>query len=146
MRPTVLPPTNRDAMIGGLAKLLATVFPGKPVRVTVEIAQPDKTPAQNRYLWKVPYKMLSDATGYEAEEIHEWMCGAIWGWKDRKCLKSPRNPEGIASTPIRSTTIDENGEPNKCSAEDMVRLWEKAQRVGAARGVVIPDPDKDWWK
>ena len=146
MSVTVLPPKGRELMIAGLAKMLTTIFPGKPVRVTVEIAQPDKTPAQNRYLWAVPYRMLSEETGYEMEDIHEWMCGAIWGWKDSKCLRSPRNMDGIRSVPIRSTTIDENGEPNKCSAEDMCRLWEKAQRVGAARGLVIPDPDPLWWK
>ena len=146
MKPVILPPTGRDLMIAGLAKMLTTIFPGKPVRVTVEIAQPDKTPAQNRYLWAVPYKLLSEVTGYEAEELHEWACGAMWGWKDRKCPRSPRNDEGIVSVPIRTTTRDANGEPNKCSAEDMGLLWLKLQKLGASFAIVIPDPDKDWWK
>lgn len=142
--PTVLPPTNREPMIGGLAKFLATVFPGKPVRVKVEIARPDKTPAQNRFLWAVPYKMLSDFTGMESEEIHEWNCGLQWGWKVRKGPKTPMNPSGHYSEPIRTTTTDENGEPDNCSAEDMEKLWERAQRLGASLGIAIPDPDKDY--
>lgn len=146
MKPTVLPPTNREPMIAGLAKMLTTIFPGKPVRVTVEIAQPDKTPQQNKYLWAVPYKLLTGATGMEAEELHEWNCGREWGWKDRKCPRKPSNPEGVESVPIRTTTRDENGEANKCSAEAMVNLWERAQRLGATFGLVIPDPDPDWWK
>lgn len=146
MKPTILPPTGRELMIAGLAKMLTTIFPGKPVRVTVEIAQPDKTPAQNRYLWAVPYKLLSEVTGYEAEELHEWACGSHWGWKDRKCPRSPRNDAGVVSVPIRTTTRDENGEPNKCSAEDMGLLWARLQKLGASFGIVIPDPDKDWWK
>lgn len=141
MKPTILPPANRDAMIGGLAKLLASIFPGKPVRVTVEIAQPDKTPQQNKYLWAVPYKMLSEVTGYEAEEIHEWNCGQQWGWTERKCPRTPHNDAGVRSEPIRTTTT-----PDKCSAEEMCLLWARAQRLGATFGLVIPDPDPLWWK
>lgn len=146
MKPVILPPTNREAMIGGLMKLLPTVFPGKPVRVTIEIAQPDKTPAQNRYLWAVPYAMIGEVTGMEKEELHEWACGSMWGWKDRVCPKTPRNPEGVESVPIRSTTRDADGKPNKCSADEMVQLWGLCQRLGAGLGVVIPDPDKNWWR
>ena len=146
MKPTILPPHGRDLHIAGLAKMLATIFPGKPVRVTVEIAQPDKTPAQNRYLWAVPYTMLSEVTGYDKDELHEWACGAMWGWKDRKCPRSPRNDEGVESVPVRTTTRDADGQPNKCSAEEMGQLWARVQRLGASFGLVIPDPDPQWWK
>ena len=146
MKPTILPPKGRELMIAGLAKMLLTVFPGKPVRVTVEIAQPDKTPKQNAYLWAVPYKMLSAETGMEPEELHEWNCGHQWGWKDRKCPRKPSNPEGVESVPVRTTTRDADGQPNKCSAEEMGELWARAQRLGGGFGLVIPDPDPDWWK
>ncbi len=141
MKPTVLPPTAREPMIAGLAKMLTGIFPGKPVRVTVEIAQPDKTPQQNKYLWAVPYKLLSQQTGYEAEEIHEWNCGQQWGWDERKCPRSPHNDAGMKSVPVRTTTT-----PDKCSRDDMCELWERAQRLGATFGLVIPDPDPLWWK
>ena len=141
MSVTVLPPKGRELMIAGLAKMLTTIFPGKPVRVTVEIAQPDKTPKQNAYLWAVPYKMLSAQTGYEPEEIHEWNCGQQWGWDVRKCPRTPLNDEGTKSVPCRTTTT-----PDKCSAEEMGELWARAQRLGASFGLVIPDPDPLWWK
>ena len=144
MKPTILPPANRGQHIAPLARLLETVFPGKPVRVKIELAQPDKTPAQNRFLWAVPYTMLSKQTGMEKDEIHEWNCGQQWGWKNKKVPRKPSNPNGIESVPIRTTTEGADGEDSPCSAEEMQELWERAQRLGAAHGLVIPDPDPDY--
>lgn len=145
MKPAILPPTNRDAMIAGIAKMLAVVFPGKPVRVKWEIARPDRTPQENRYWWGVPIAMLSDATGYEKEELHEFFCGSYWGWKTTKCPKTPCNPEGQKSEPIRTTTTDADGNDDLCSEDDFLALWAMAQRRGAFLGIAIPDPDKHHW-
>lgn len=145
MRPVVLPPKDREREIAGLAKLLAVVHPGKPVRVKIEIARPDKTGKQNAFLWAIPYKMLSEVTGFEAEDLHENNCGHQWGWKEVKSLKTPSNPTGIQSIPIRTTTRDEHGEPDNCSAEEMVQLWHRAQRWGANLEISIPDPDKSYF-
>jgi hypothetical protein len=142
----VLPPKDRKDKVDAIARFLLTVFPGKPVRVKVEIARPDKTPAQNRFLWAVPYKMLGEHLGMEAEELHDWNCGSQWGWKDRKCPKTPRNPEGVESVPIRTTTRDANGQPDPCLAEEMSQLWDRCQRLGANYGLMIPDPDPDYLK
>lgn len=146
IKPYVLPPEHRTATIGGLAKFLETVFPGKPVRVKIEIARPDRTIKQNRYLFGVAYELLSEATGYEKQDLHEWICGAYWGWDEKPCPKTPHNPKGLESKPCRTTTTGYDGEPDLCSREDMVKLWEIAQRRGAHLGVVIPDPDPNWWK
>lgn len=146
MKPTVLPPKDRERYIAPLSAMLASVFPGKPVRVKVEIAQPDKTPAQNRYLWAVPYTMLSAETGMEKGELHEWNCGEEWGWKSKQGLPTPENPSGMFSVPIRTTTTDADGNDDPCSREEMLSLWARAQRLGASLGLVIPDPDPDYFK
>lgn len=143
----VLPPKDRAEVIGQIARFLETVYPGKPVRVKVEIARPDRTPKQNRYLWAVPYKMLKEVTGYTEDELHEWFCGQHFGWKDKPVPKTPHNPGGVASIPVRSTTRDENGQPDLCSTEDLSAMWELAQRIGAQKfGIFIPDPDPDYLK
>ena len=146
MKPIVLPPKDRGAKIAEVCALLEGVFAGKPVRVKVEIARADKTPAQNRYLWAVPYRMLSDETGFSAEDLHEYFCGTLWGWRDRAGPKTPSNPTGIYSEPIRTTTRDESGAVDNCTADDMSRLWALAQYRGAKLGIVIPDPDPDYWQ
>ena len=139
MSVTVLPPKGRELMIAGLAKMLTTIFPGKPVRVTVEIAQPDKTPKQNAYLWAVPYKMLSEHTGFEVEEISEYLCGMHFGWKEKK-LPGGRTVE----VPRRTTTKDENGERDVLKFDDFWKYVRWIQRVGDNQGIRIPDPDKNY--
>lgn len=144
MKPIVLPPANRAAAIAGVVRVLEAVHPGKPIRVKIEIARPDKTTQQNRYWWAVPLKMLSNETGYEVEDLHEYFCGSLWGWHDRKGPKTPANPTGVFSSPVRTTTRNADGEIDNCSADEMAELWARAQRRGAQLGLVIPDPDPDW--
>lgn len=146
--PIVLPPVTqgRADKLPALLRYLSEFHPNKPVRVTIEIARPDKTPAQNRYLWAVPYKMISQATGFEAEDLHEWNCGAQWGWKDKPVPKTPRNPTGFESVPVRTTTRNADGEPEKCSMEELTELWERMQRRGVSLEIFIPDPDPDYYK
>jgi hypothetical protein len=43
---------------------------GKRVYVTVSESRPKRSDRQNRYLWAC-YKLVSDWSGYESEEIHE---------------------------------------------------------------------------
>lgn len=146
MKTFVLPPDqdNRFREITEAVVYLGKCHPGKPVRVDVRIAQPDKTPQQNKYLWAVPYKMLERATGMEKEDLHEWNCGAQWGWRNKKVPKKPSCPEGYESVPIRTTTTNEHGEDDPCSFEEMQELWERCQRLGAKLDMVIPDPDPNW--
>jgi hypothetical protein len=148
MKPMVLPPVaqGRDRQVQAVAKFLMGFLPGKPVRVQVEEARADRTAKQNRYLFGVPYRLLSEATGYELQDLHEWFCGQQWGWVERRGPKTPSNPEGVYSRPARTTTTNEDGERDLCSREEFTALWERAQRVGAQIGVFIPDPDPDYWR
>lgn len=145
-RRIVLPPVHldRERHIGPLGAVLMAYQPKRPLRIEYKIAMKDRTPAENRYLWAVPYTMLSEHIGYEREEIHEKNCGEQWGWKNRRVPKKPSNPTGIESVPIRTTTENADGEPELCSEEEFLELWRRAQMWGAGLGVVIPDPDPNW--
>ncbi len=46
---------------------------GKEVDVIVRKHKKDRTLPQNRYLWGVVYKLISDHTGYTPDEIHDSM-------------------------------------------------------------------------
>lgn len=148
MKPVVLPPVHlgRDRVLRPLMDVIAAYQPKKPVRVEYKIAMPDKTPAQNRYLWAVPYTMLAEHTGMDKEELHEWNCGQQWGWTTKRVPRKPSCPDGLESVPIRTTTENADGEPDPCSMEDMLELWARAQRLGATFDMVIPDPDPDYWR
>src|SRR3990167_3472015 len=56
---------------GGFRRLLKTLRDGT-VRLTIS-DQDTRTNRQNRYLWGVCYRLLSEHTGHSAEELHEIM-------------------------------------------------------------------------
>ena len=67
-------------------------------------------------------------------------CGTFFGWVDVKVPKSPRNPEGIASEPRRSTTRTgwKHGKRDVLSREDFGRFLDMVERIAAQAGVFVP--------
>jgi len=121
---------------------VAALDTDKPWRVVVESDRPTRSNAQNRYLYGVAYRVLAQETGYEVEEIAEFCAGSYFGWRDVKVPKTPRNPEGIESRPVRTTTTDEHGKRavlDKQAFSDYV-AW--IQRFAASKGLYIPEPDE----
>lgn len=136
MNVITLPPKDREATIQRVVGIMREFQAGKPVNVKLTIARPERTPPQLRYLWGVVMKMLAEHGGYEPEEVHTYLCGSHWGWRDRKL------PGGrMDQVPIRTTTVDADGNRDVIDGEEFWKYVEFAQRVGARAGVVIPDPD-----
>ena len=52
-------------------------------KVVIMIAKPtkDRTLPQNKYLWSVPYKMISDETGNDVDSVHHYMAGMFLAHK-----------------------------------------------------------------
>lgn len=133
-----LPPKDREAAIARLVPILAVFQLGRPVNVKLTIARPERTPPQLRYLWGVAIKILSDHGGYEPEDVHTYLCGAYFGWQTKR-LPGGRTEE----VPIRTTTVDADGNRDVIDGDEFWKYVEFVQRVGARAGVVIPDPDTD---
>lgn len=111
-------------------------------KVLAEPVKYERSLAQNAYLWAVPNKMISQATGYEAEEVHEYLCGQHWGWKDKRVPKTPRNRSGIESVPMRTTTRNEGGKRSVLTTTEFADYVAFVQRFAAQKlGLAIPDPD-----
>lgn len=71
MSSVILPATGREERLASLTRFLANVMPGKRVLVEVSAYSPKRSGNLNAYYWGVVLKRLSEATGYEPEEIHE---------------------------------------------------------------------------
>jgi len=84
------------------------------------------------------YEPIAEHMGYDREDIHEWFCGRFFGWRDVKVPKTPRNPEGLASVPVRSTTRDENGKRSVIDTTTFSRFVDMVDRVAAQAGVYVP--------
>ena len=134
-----LPPKDRDDAIEKLLPVLRLYQAGKPINVKVSIARPERTVPELRYLWGVPYRMLAEQFGYEPDEISEYLCGEFWGWKPKK------KPGGrVEDVPLRTTTVDEDGNRDVIQGDVFWKYVEWIQRVGARHGLVIPDPDPNY--
>jgi len=137
-----LPRGDRKRALPRAVALLESLDEETAWKVTIEPAKRERSESQNAYLWAVPNKMISEVTGYEAEEVHEYLCGQYWGWKDKRVPKTPRNPEGVESVPVRTTTRNEQGKRDVLKAKAFSDYVDFVQRFAAKKlNLVIPDPD-----
>lgn len=108
-----------------------------PLEVECKPWKRSRSSEQNALLWAM-YAPLAEHMGYDSEDVHEWMCGRMWGWKDIKVPKTPRNPEGLASVPVRTTTRNEDGKRNVIDKETFAKFVDMVERVAVQAGVFIP--------
>jgi len=103
---------------------------GKSVSLEVKPGGSRST-QQNRYLWGVVYKILSDYTGYTVEEMHEY-------------CKMKFLPKHIDITNKRTGEIDSQtvgGSTVKLTTIEFAEYVGQLQKLGADLGCVVPDPD-----
>lgn len=108
------------------------------LEVTIKRHIRQRTHKQSKALFGLAYPLLRDHTGYSLDDIHEWMCGAYFGWNDREVMG--RN----VSSPRRTTTTDEDGKSAVLNTVEFAAFFDFVQQKGAEAGVFIPDPDPFW--
>jgi hypothetical protein len=126
----------RETIRANIVAFLDQLPEDKEWRVEIYQAKRARSIQQCRYLNGIAYKLLSDATGYERDDISEYMCGAYWGWRDK--LKPGKV---VARVPIRTTTTDEHGKRSVLSKIEFAEFVAYVQRFGAKHGVYIPEPE-----
>lgn len=138
----ILPLGKRERALRLALTILSSLDELVAWKVVVEPVKNVRSASQNAYLWGVPNKMISDKTGYEATEVHEYLCGQYFGWKDKKVPKTPRNPEGVESVPVRTTTTDAEGKRCVLTTMQFQDYVDFVQRFAAQKlQIIVPDPD-----
>lgn len=127
-----------------LMAFLSSLSAMKAWRVTICEERNSRSIQQCRYLNGVAYKAISDATGYERDDVSEFCCGQYFGWRNKKVPKKPGNLEGIEQVPVRTTTTDESGKRNVMSTVDFMDYVAFVQRFAASKGIYIPDPGEEF--
>jgi hypothetical protein len=124
-----------------LALALKAKVANGPREVTDSAWKPSRSNEQNAYLFGVCYPPIAEAKGYSVEDVHAFMCGTHFGWVDKPCPKTPRNPEGLESVPFRSTTRNHLGARSVLSKSEFSEFIATVQRIAAMAGVYIPDAE-----
>lgn len=135
----IVPKERRELVAARAQRFILDCYPGSELEVVIRKRKRERSNQQNRYLRGVAYKLLSDATGYEPEDISDYLCGAYFGTKE-KALPGKR----VEQVPIRTTTKDEDGKRCVLSKVEFFEYVAWVQRFGARHGVLIPDPDPDY--
>lgn len=102
-------------------------FPDGHVLVTIKVARPQRSSSQNRFWHGVVIPLFAEHCGYELDEM-----------KDALALRL------IPKTVVDLETGEERIVPGHTSAlntKGFNDLIERAQRLAAEMGIVIPDPE-----
>lgn len=144
-RPIYLPKSSdleRSRHIGRVVEALEDLPLEHAWRVQIEEAKSERSMQQNRYLFGVAYPLISEATGYEKDDIHASLLGKHFGTKLKRVPKSKLNLEGLIEVPVRTTTTDEHGRRSVLGKIPFADYVGFVQRFAAEHlNVVIPDPD-----
>jgi hypothetical protein len=125
----IVPPAGREARIASVANFLRNCAPGRKLRVEIGPYSPKRSNNLNSYYWGVVVKMISDATGYESDEVHDILA--------MKFLP-PRIVEiGGEAHAVRTRT-------SKLSTVDFQQFCEDCKRWAASElSLYIPDPNEE---
>lgn len=147
-RPIILPKSSdldRSRHIGRVIEALEALSLDHAWKVNVEEAKSERSMQQNRYLFGVAYPLISEATGYEKEDVHASLLGKHFGTKLKRVPKSKFNREGLTEVPLRTTTTNENGRRSVLGKIPFSEYVAFVQRFAAEQlNIVIPDPDPEY--
>ena len=135
----------RSHDIGRVVHALEELPDDRTWKVTIEAVKSKRSTDANEYYWGCVLEMISNVTGYESAEVHEYLCGLRWGWKQKRVPKTPSNPDGVEDVPMRTTTMDTQGKRCVLSITEFFDYVEFCRRFASVKlGLNIPDPDKAW--
>lgn len=126
-----VPATNRESLADRLREFVMTALPGKRLRVEVCEYRRRRSDDQNRALWGVAYRTLSEATGNDADDLHTYFLGEWAGWEVIQVMGQTRRVPKRRSSKL--TTVE---------FSDFYAFIQ--QRSAETVGVYVPDPDQHW--
>jgi hypothetical protein len=118
----VLTIMRRDLLLDALTR-----FPDGDVTITIDARRPKRTSPQNRFWHGIVIPLFAEHCGYDVDDM-----------KDELALQLiPRELVDMATGEIRIVP----GHTSKLNTAQFADLIERAQRLGAEMGIVIPDPN-----
>ena len=120
--------TDRANMLRRIESFIELLPQDKAWEVLVRPFRKTRSNLQNRALWGIAYKLLSDHTGHEPDELHEYFLGEFGGWEVKDFFGQKKRVPKIRSHNMKTT--------------DFSDFYAFIQRKAAELlGLYIPDPD-----
>lgn len=126
MNTFILPGGDRTEAIDRLTQFLRECAPGKAIRVEVCQHRKRRSDEQNRALWGVAYRILSEETGHDPGELHDFFLGEHFGWEIVEVFGQKRR------RPVRRSS--------KLDTAEFADYYAFIQRRSAEMGFWVPDP------
>lgn len=140
MKPYVLHANDseRPSVLGNLIKELGELSESKSWQVEIKQYRKPRTTDANSYLWTAVYAVWCRAEGYNAEILHEWMCGDFWGVVKTEISGT------VYSRPWRTTTTNEFFERDVLTGKPFWDFVNHVRRRADENGIKTLDPGE--WK
>lgn len=136
LRQVYWPDDDSEKRAGKISRLIAaTSAQNFPVEITIRRHRKKHSNDARAYLWGVCYALLSEASGYEKEELHEAMCKSYFGVKPVQVMGQ------TFDRPLRTTTHNEHGERDELDVSSYGQFIEFVIREAALwYDIAIPPP------
>lgn len=135
---------ERSRDIGRVVEELEALPFDQSWRIEIEECKSERSLKQNKYLFGLAYKILSEATGCEKTEMHEDFLKLHFGTRLKRVLRTKYHPDGWKEIPIRTTTTNEHGRRSVLGKIAFSEFVDFVKRWAAEGGIVIPDPDPSY--
>lgn len=121
-----------------LSVFLNKLDPERPWSVKVEHWKKARTDEQNKALFGLAYKIISEETGNDKDDIHDAMCRGKFGTIEFELAGQ------ILTRPLRTTTRDMNGKRDVLDWSQFSDFYTYVESEAAKMGIRIPAPDPMW--
>lgn len=128
----------RGTILANAVAFISALPDSKVWRIEIKQDVNSRSVQQCRYLNGCAYKILSEATGYERQDISDYMCMLYFGEKEKRL---PGNRTEMV--PLRTTTTDETGRRSVLNKMEFADFVAFVQRFAASKGLYIPEPNED---
>lgn len=119
---------DRSNLIKRITSFLELLPQDRPWEVIVKQFRKKRSEDQNAALWGIPYKIISEHTGYEKEWLHEYYLCKFFGSKVETVFEAKKKVPNRRSSGLKTN--------------EFCDFYAFIQRHAATElGLYIPDPD-----
>lgn len=119
---------DRSALIKRITSFLELLSQDRTWEVDVKQYRAKRSEIQNNALWGVAYKVISEHTGYDPAELHDYYLGERFGW--------------VVKTMFGQKKRVPNRRSRKLKTNEFAEFYSFVQRRAATDvGIYVPDPD-----